>query len=106
MTISSSGGLRPANGRLQARATVKPVNFLCLLPQAKEVFLVGDFNDWNPTSLPMKRHFDGSWQLSVPLSHGSHLYQFLADGQRVNDPRAQGLARNELGEKVSMILVS
>jgi hypothetical protein len=54
----------------------------------------------------MKKGFDGSWQLAVTLGHGGHHYQFLVDGKPVNDPRAQGLARNERGEKVSMILVS
>lgn len=101
--------LRPEGSplrRLQAKATLKPVNFLYLAPEAKQVFLVGDFNDWDPTSHPMKRHVDGSWHLAVPLGHGGHHYQFLVDGKPVNDPRAQGLARNERGEKVSMILVS
>lgn len=93
-------------GRLQARATQKPVNFICLAPGAQSVHVVGDFNGWNPTSHPMRKSFDGSWQLPVTLGHGGHLYQFLVDGQPVNDPRAQGLARNERGEKVSMILVS
>lgn len=102
-------GTRPANPplqRLQARATLKPINFICLAPQAKQVFIVGDFNQWNPTSHPMKRHVDGSWQLAVSLGHGGHHYQFLIDGERKNDPRAQGLARNAAGEKVSMLMVS
>ena len=54
----------------------------------------------------MKKGFDGTWQISVTLGHGGHHYQFLVDGKAVNDPRAQGLARNLQGEKVSMILVS
>jgi 1,4-alpha-glucan branching enzyme len=108
-TLSPMQGSRNVGsplGRLQAKQTLKPVNFICLAPQAKEVFLFGDFNDWDPVSHPMKRSFDGSWHLAVPLSHGGHHYQFLIDGKRTNDPRAQGLARNETGEKVSMILVS
>ena len=101
--------LRPASSplqRLQAKATLKPINFIHLAPQAKEVFLVGDFNDWNPSSHPMKKGHDGAFGLSVTLGHGGHHYQFLVDGKRVNDPRAQGLARNESGEKVSLLLVS
>jgi 1,4-alpha-glucan branching enzyme len=97
--------LRPQS-RLQPKATVKPLQFDCAAPEAREVFIVGDFNDWNPTSHPMKKGFDGTWQVSVTLGHGGHHYQFLVDGKRLNDPRAQGLARNLQGEKVSMILVS
>lgn len=106
MTISSNSGIRPGAGRLQAKATVKPINFLCLAPTAQQVVLVGDFNQWNPTSHPLKKQVDGSWQLAVSLSHGSHLYQFLVDGTPTNDPRAQGITRNERGERVSMLMVS
>ncbi len=106
MTIPSNSGFPLTAGRLNARTTIKPVNFLCLAPQAKAVFLSGDFNQWDPTNLPMTRHVDGSWQAAVPLRHGSHLYHFLVDGVPTNDPRAQGVARNELGERVSMIMVS
>lgn len=106
MTIPSTSGFPPTAGRLNARTTVKPINFLCLAPQAKAVFLSGDFNQWDPTNLPMTRQVDGSWQIAVPLRHGSHLYQFLVDGVPTNDPRAQGIARNELGARVSMIMVS
>lgn len=96
----------PPLRRLQARATLKPINFICLAPEAKQVFLIGDFNQWNTSSHPMKRNVDGSWHLAVPMGHGGHHYQFLIDGERKNDPRAQGLARNAAGEKVSMLMVS
>jgi 1,4-alpha-glucan branching enzyme len=106
MVAMHSRSYSAASGRLQARQTVKPVNFICLAPEAREVFLSGDFNRWNPSSHPMSRHVDGSWHSSVPLKHGGHLYHFVVDGHPINDPRAQGLARNDLGQKVSMILVS
>ena len=30
---------------------------------AERVFLVGDFNDWNPTSIPLQRDRSGIWQV-------------------------------------------
>lgn len=105
MTPGSRSPITPGQ-RLQARATVKPVNFICLAPQASQVSLVGDFNNWNPASHPMARHVDGSWHLAVPFKHGGHAYQFVIDGQPTNDPRAQGLTRNAKGERVSMLFVS
>lgn len=86
--------------------TVKPINFICLAPEAQTVHLVGDFNDWHPTANPMKRHVDGSWQVQVPLAPGHHHYLFAIDGKTILDPRAQGIARNEKSEKVSMVSVS
>jgi len=92
--------------RLQPRPTRKPVNFICIAPEAQSVCLTGDFNHWNPSSLPMEKTFDGSWRLTVPLGHGSHHYQFLVDGEPMNDHRAMGMARNSAGERVSLVQVS
>lgn len=88
------------------KKTVKPVNFVCSAPEAKAVSLVGDFNDWDPQALPMKRHPDGSWTGQVTLGQGHHHYQFVIDGKLTLDPRAQGVARNEKDEKVSLVAVS
>lgn len=89
-----------------ARSTIKPVPFVCWAPEAKEVFVIGDFNDWDATAHPMKRLTDGAWRAEVPMAHGHHHYLFLVDGKPLLDPRAQGIARNERNEKVSLIAVS
>ena len=84
----------------------KPINFICVAPEAKHVSLVGDFNDWDTTAHPMKRQPDGGWLIQVPMNHGHHHYQFFVDGKPTLDPRAQGTARNEMNEKVSLLAVS
>jgi 1,4-alpha-glucan branching enzyme len=91
--------------RLAARKTVKPVNFICMAAEAKFVSLVGDFNEWQPHATPMKRQPDGCWLAQVQLGPGHHHYQFLVDGKPTLDPRAQGIARNQQGQKVSLIAV-
>ncbi len=101
--------IRPADGntRYSAKHQIKPVNFYFQdAGHASAVFIVGDFNDWNPTAHPMTRQFDGTWSAQLQLSHGHHHYLFLVDGKPTLDPRAQGIARNELNEKVSLIAVS
>lgn len=92
--------------RFSAKKTIKPINFICSVPGAKRVALVGDFNDWHPDANPMKRQPDGNWHVQLQLRHGSHHYQFLVDGKLLLDPRAQGVARNEQDEKVSLISVA
>ena len=92
--------------RYSAKKMVKPVNFICLAPNASQVYLIGDFNDWEPGSHPMKRQPDGAWFIQVPLNHGHHHYQFLVDGKPTLDPAAYGIARNLFGEKVSLRPVS
>ena len=92
--------------RYSAKNMTKPVAFVCLAPQAKEVYLTGDFNDWSPHSHAMKRQPDGAWRLEVSLNHGHHHYLFMVDGKPALDPRAQGIARNEKNERVALIAVS
>src|ERR1041385_4048521 len=97
----------PTNSsRYSAKKMAKPVNFHCQAPEAHLVAVTGDFNDWDPNSHPMKKQPDGSWILQVPLNHGHHHYLFLIDGKPMLDPRAQGIARNEKNEKVSLLAVS
>ena len=97
---------RPGRPAVPYKKTSKPVNFICVAPQAQTVTLIGDFNDWDPNAMPLKRHVDGSWTLQITLGHGHHHYQFLIDGKPTLDPRAQGIARNEQNEKVSLLAVS
>jgi len=92
--------------RLVPKKTIKPVNFIYFAPNAKKVTLAGDFNDWDFEALLMKRQPDGGWIAQVPLSEGHHHYQFIVDGKPTLDPKAQGIARNEKNEKVSLIAVS
>ena len=94
------------SNRYSAKKFALPTNFLCVAPEAKSVVVVGSFNDWNPTAHPMKRNYDGGWHAQVPLPHGHHHYLFLIDGKPTLDPRAQGIARNEKNEKVSLIAIS
>ncbi len=88
------------------RKTLRAVNFVCQAPQAHAVSLVGDFNDWNPAANPMKKMPDGAWFISMELKHGHHRYAFLVDGNLTLDPHAQGITRNDQGERVSLVPVS
>jgi 1,4-alpha-glucan branching enzyme len=85
---------------------MRALNFICNAPQAREVTLVGDFNDWNPHSHPLKHMPDGAWLTTVELKHGHHRYAFMVDGVLTLDPRAQGITRNDQGERVSLVPVS
>jgi len=85
---------------------LRAVNFICHAPQAKSVSLVGDFNGWNPLAHPMKQTPDRSWLLNVELKHGHHRYAFLVDGVLTLDQRAQGITRNDKGERVCLVPVS
>lgn len=84
----------------------KPVNFICRAPEAREVSLVGEFNNWDPAAHRMTRQPDGAWRIQVQLHHGHHQYRFLVDDKPVLDPHAQGVTRDKQGERASLIAVS
>lgn len=102
-SYNTNGG---GSSRYSAKNNLRPTNFLFFAPEAKNVSIIGDFNNWSPNAHPMKRQPDGGWTAQIPLTHGHHRYLFLVDGSPVLDPRAQGAARNEKNEKVSLIAVS
>ena len=95
----------PHQPKYSAKNILKPVSFM-YLGDAKSVFLIGDFNDWDPEAHPLTQHVDGAWRINVCLNHGHHHYQFLVDGKPTLDPRADGIGRNEKNEKVSLVAVS
>ncbi len=101
----SMSSFRPV-GRQPAKKTLRPVTFICNAPQAQAVSWVGDFNGWNAASHPMKQMPDKAWFLTLELPHGHHRYGFLVDNVLTLDPRAQGITRNDKGERVSLVPVS
>jgi len=57
-------------------------------PQAKEVYLAGQFNQWNPRKR-MSKYRDGTFRTKVSLPPGEYQYKFVADGVWVSDPEAE-----------------
>jgi 1,4-alpha-glucan branching enzyme len=94
----------PASSRLQKPATVK-VRFTLQSALARHVCLAGDFNQWNPTALPLKRGKKGNWSTEIPLAPGSYEYRFVVDGVWETDPAADSVP-NPYGTRNSVIHVS
>lgn len=82
------------------------VRFVFLAPYASRVSLVGDFNRWNPGSMPMSRSTDGrAWMIDVPLAPGRHVYAFIVDGDLAPDPAAPRSGDDDFGSPTSVVLV-
>ena len=83
------------------------VRFDLVAPSASRVAIVGDFNQWNAESLPMRRSADGRrWEIEVRLPPGRYTYGFVVDGKLTRDPRAPESASDDFGIPNSVRMVS
>ena len=75
----------------------KKVSFELQDIKASEVYLAGDFNNWDNQATPMKRNKKGIWNATVPLIAGKYEYRFLVDGIWENDPACSSCVPNRFG---------
>ena len=88
-----AAALRVSGGLLQGipispHIAPKETSFYYYDPAAREVVLVGSFNDWQTKEGEMVQIRPGLWEgvLDVP-ARGTHRYKFLIDRSRwINDP--------------------
>ncbi|MFC1739738.1 AAA family ATPase, partial [Planctomycetota bacterium] len=74
------------------------VVFVTLYPRAKSVQIAGDFNNWQPAKLPMKKvGHSGVWQTKLKLPAGKYRYRLVVDGQWQQDPYNENTEVNPYG---------
>jgi len=66
-------------------------------PHAKGVFIAGNFNQWNPSSHPLRKNKQSIWKISIPLDPGQYQYRFFVDGKWQNDPDCSSFIENSFG---------
>jgi 1,4-alpha-glucan branching enzyme len=79
------------------------VTFSLASPDANEVILMGDFNQWNPKIHPMKKNKNGVWEKVTFLFPGTYEYRFMVDGQWKNDPENRQTRSNRFGSENNFI---
>jgi hypothetical protein len=93
----------PLVASARTAATSANVRFVYVAPGAARVSVVGDFNQWNPSAMPLRRLSDGTWIADVPLTPGRYAYAFMVDGKIEVDPVAPR-AESDFGEN-SVLMV-
>lgn len=82
------------------------IAFVTLYPRAKSVQIAGDFNDWQPSKLPLgKVGESGVWQAAVKLPPGKYRYRLVVDGQWQQDPYNELTELNPFGGYNSIVEV-
>ncbi len=78
-------------------AAPKRVQFEFSTPEAQEVFVTGEFNNWDTKAIPLKKNANGMWKITIPLTPGRYEYRFVSDGSWENDPSCSGCVLNNFG---------
>ncbi|MFA4992607.1 MAG: AAA family ATPase [Candidatus Omnitrophota bacterium] len=55
-------------------------------PEAKEVYLAGEFNNWKLDENSRMMQNNGSWSKNISLNNGKYRYRFVIDGNWSEDP--------------------
>jgi 1,4-alpha-glucan branching enzyme len=94
---------RKASGNGSARKGTIHLQFF--EPHAKDVYIAGSFNEWQPEATPMIALGDGRWAKELALPAGRYEYRFVVDGTWVTDPNAAETAPNPFGSVNSVLQV-
>lgn len=71
---------------------------------ADSVYVVGDFNDWNRSALPMRQDSQGRWRASIEVdAHAVYQFRYLCDGEWMNDNQADDYYANNYGGHNSVV---
>ncbi len=82
----------------------KEVRFAIDAPNAKDIYLVGDFNQWKADETHrLSRSSDGKWEKKLGLSSGRYKYKFIIDGEWVPDSQNDQKESNVFGTFDSII---
>jgi 1,4-alpha-glucan branching enzyme len=83
----------------KGKILIRRVEFEFLSPDSKEVYLAGNFNNWDTRETPMKKDKNGVWKTTLSLEAGKYEYRFFVDGNWENDPSCSSCVPNEFGSK-------
>jgi chromosome partitioning protein len=79
------------------------VVFSVFAPEAKEVYVAGDFNAWKPDENSRMINQNGTWSRKIYLNAGRYHYRFIIDGKWVEDFNNPNRETNPYGELNSLL---
>lgn len=88
------------------KRSVPSTEFTVVAPDAKNVYLAGEFNNWNVSEFPMRRYKNGLYKKSLKLTPGRYEYQFIVDGNWWTDPKNSERVLNSFGTENSVLNIN
>jgi 5'-AMP-activated protein kinase regulatory beta subunit len=84
----------------------KRVTFVCKAEPGSEVYLAGDFNDWDPEKRRLfDKEGDGRFTTTMLLPAGTYEYKFIINGQWSIDPECEEWVPNKMGSLNSIVRI-
>jgi chromosome partitioning protein len=74
-------------------------------PEAKEVYLAGEFNNWKLDDNSRMEQNNGCWSKRISLNSGKYRYRFVIDGHWSEDPNNPSKQVNPYGTMDSLLEV-
>ena len=71
--------------------------------EASNVYILGDFNNWNPYSHRMRKNKSGLWEIEMDIPPGDYSYSFLVDGTHRKDPLSKAIKQDRFGNELTFI---
>jgi len=82
------------------------VVFSVFAPEAKEVYVAGDFNRWGLDKEARMEQANGTWRKKVNLAAGKYHYRFVIDGKWMEDANNPSQEVNPYGSMDSLIEIA
>ncbi len=77
--------------------------FSVFAPEAKEVYVSGDFNNWKLDENSRMISHNGTWSRKLYLNSGRYHYRFIIDGKWVEALNTPSRETNPYGELNSLL---
>ena len=85
---------------------VKDVTFKFEAPEARDIYVAGDFNDWKISDEGrLGRSENGCWEKRVRIAPGRYRYKFIVDGEWTPDAKNPELEPNVFGTFDSILTI-
>ena len=104
--VAATKVVKKACVRKSAATDTKSVAFTVHADKGKDVYLAGEFNDWDPTAKKMAyKARSGVYAATIKLAPGTYQYKFVIDGTWCADPENADSVANDQGTFNSVITV-
>ena len=97
------------SGEMISRTRSRLIKFSLFWPEARYVYVVGDFNEWRLNDenrlLPASKK-EGLWEKRITLKSGRYKYKYVVDGRWISDPDNPHTESNPFGSHDSILNIA